>query len=55
MGTPIYYIDGEIRDTLSTHVAIDAGADLVIASHTHQPYHFQKEIGSLTEHGFPRS
>ena len=49
----IYYIDGEIRDTLSTHVAIDAGADLVIASHTHQPYHFQKEIGSLTEHGLP--
>jgi predicted acylesterase/phospholipase RssA len=45
----IYYIDGEIRDTLSTHVAIDAGADLVIASHTHQPYHFQREIGSLTD------
>src|SRR6185437_15241395 len=52
-GTPIYYIDGEIRDTLSTHVAIDAGADLVFASHTHQPYHFSKEIGSLTEHGLP--
>ncbi|MBC7692187.1 MAG: patatin-like phospholipase family protein [Methylotenera sp.] len=49
----IYYIDGEIRDTLSTHVAVDAGADLVIASYTHQPYHFQKEIGSLTEHGLP--
>jgi predicted acylesterase/phospholipase RssA len=52
-GAPIYYIDGEIRDTLSTHVAIDAGADLVIASHTHQPYHFSKEIGSLTDHGLP--
>jgi predicted acylesterase/phospholipase RssA len=52
-GTPTYYIDGEIRDTLSTHVAIDAGADLVIASHTHQPYHFRKEIGSLTEQGLP--
>lgn len=52
-GTPIHYIDGELRDTLSTHVAIDNGADLVIASHTHQPYHYKKEIGSLTEYGLP--
>jgi predicted acylesterase/phospholipase RssA len=52
-GHPVYYIDGEIRDTLSTHVAIDAGADLVIASHTHQPYHFAREVGSLTDHGLP--
>lgn len=50
---PIYYIDGEIRDTLSTHVAEDAGADLIIASHTHQPYHFTPAIGSLTEMGLP--
>ena len=50
-GQDIYYIDGEIRDTLSTHVAVDNGADLVIASHTHQPYHYLKEVGSLTEHG----
>ncbi|MGZ6370601.1 MAG: patatin-like phospholipase family protein, partial [Bdellovibrionota bacterium] len=49
----MYYVDGEIRDTLSTHVAIDAGADLVIASYTHQPYHFMREIGSLTDHGLP--
>ena len=49
----IYYIDGEIRDTLSTHVAVDAGADLIFASYTHQPYHFQKEIGSLTDFGLP--
>jgi len=48
-----YYIDGEIRDTLSTHVAIDAGADLVIASHTHQPYHFTEKTGSLTQYGLP--
>lgn len=52
-GKPIHYIDGEIRDTLSSHVAIDAGADLVIASYTHQPYHFTKETGSLTEIGLP--
>ncbi|MEN9724140.1 MAG: hypothetical protein RJB38_2126, partial [Pseudomonadota bacterium] len=44
-GKVIHYIDGEIRDTLSTHVAIDAGCDLIFASHTHQPYHFNKEIG----------
>lgn len=52
-GKSVYYIDGEIRDTLSTHVGIDTGADLVIASYTHQPYHFVKEVGSLTEHGLP--
>ena len=49
----IYYVDGEIRDTLSTHVAVDAGADLVIASYTHQPYHYHKDIGSLTDFGLP--
>ncbi len=52
-GEIVHYIDGEIRETLSTHVAVDSGADLVIASHTHQPYHLNKEIGSLTEHGLP--
>lgn len=49
----IHYVDGEIRDTLSTHVAIDAGCDMIFASYTHQPYHWQKEIGSLTDHGLP--
>lgn len=49
----IYYIDGEIRDTLSTHVAVDAGCDLVFASYTHKPYHFLREFGSLTDHGLP--
>lgn len=49
----IHYIDGEIRDTLSTHVAVDAGADLVIASYTHQPYHTAFEESSLTNHGLP--
>lgn len=52
-GNTVYYFDGEIRDTLSTHVAYDAGADLIIASHTHQPYHFSKEIGSLHQYGMP--
>lgn len=46
-----YYIDGEIRETLSTHVAKDNGCDLIICSYTHQPYHFKPEIGSLFNYG----
>lgn len=52
-GKEINFIDGEIRDTLSTNVAVEAGVDLVFASHTHQPYHFQKTVGSLTQYGLP--
>jgi predicted acylesterase/phospholipase RssA len=52
-GKRLYYFDGEIRDTLSTHVGFDAGADLIISSYTHQPYHYIREIGSLHEHGLP--
>jgi predicted acylesterase/phospholipase RssA len=52
-GREIFYFDGEIRDTLSTHVAVDHGADLVIASYSIQPYHFNKEMGSLHHYGIP--
>lgn len=52
-GKKVYYFDGEIRDTLSTHVGFDAGADLIISSYSHQPYHFNREIGSLHEQGIP--
>jgi predicted acylesterase/phospholipase RssA len=52
-GASAYYFDGEIRDTLSTHVGYDAGADLIIASYSHQPYHFSREIGSLHQYGMP--
>lgn len=52
-GNMVHYFDGEIRDTLSTHVGADAGADLIISSYTHQPYHFSKEIGSLSDYGMP--
>ena len=52
-GKEIYFFDGEIRETLSTHVAVDAGADLVISSYSVQPYHFTKEMGSLHHHGIP--
>lgn len=53
LGKEIYYFDGEIRDTLSTHVAAEQGADLVIASYSIQPYHYTAEMGSLHEYGMP--
>lgn len=52
-GKKIYYYDGEIRDTLSTHVAVDHGADLVIASYSVQPYNYTEEFGSLSDYGIP--
>lgn len=48
-----YYIDGEIRETLSTHVAIDNRCDFIINSWTHTPYHFHDEVGSLVHYGLP--
>lgn len=48
-----YYIDGEIRETLSTHVAEDNGCDVIISSWTHTPYHFHDEVGSLVNYGLP--
>jgi predicted acylesterase/phospholipase RssA len=52
-GKEIFYFDGEIRDTLSTHVAAEQGADLVIASYSIQPYHYNEQMGSLHEYGMP--
>ncbi len=52
-GKIIYHYDGEIRDTLSTHVAADHGADLIIASYSMQPYHYNPEVGSLHTFGMP--
>ncbi len=52
-GKELYFFDGEIRDTLSTHVASDHGSDLVIASYSIQPYHYNDDIGSLHEYGIP--
>lgn len=49
----IYYYDGEIRETLSAHVAADHGCDLVISSYSVQPYHYTEEIGSLHRFGVP--
>ncbi len=52
-GKEIYFFDGEIRDSLSTHVASDQGADLIIGSYSYQPYHYSEEIGSLHNFGIP--
>lgn len=52
-GKKIYYYDGEIRDTLSSHIAADYGADLVISSYSVQPYHYTNEMGSLHKYGIP--
>ena len=45
------YIDGEIRETLSTHVAEDNDCDIIISSWTHTPYHYHDEVGSLINYG----
>lgn len=52
-GKELFFFDGEIRDTLSTHVAADHGADLVIASYSFQPYHYNPAMGSLHHYGIP--
>lgn len=49
----VFYFDGEIRDTLSTHIAKDHGCDLIIASYSIQPYHYNEKMGSLHEYGIP--
>lgn len=52
-GKEIYFYDGEIRETLSAHIAADHGCDLVISSYSVQPYHFTQEVGSLHKFGIP--
>jgi len=49
----LHFYDGEIRETLSAHVAADHGCDLVLSSYSMQPYHFTEEMGSLHEYGIP--
>lgn len=52
-GKGINYYDGEIRETLSAHIAADHGCDLVISSYSVQPYHYTEEVGSLHRFGIP--
>ncbi len=51
--TPTYFFDGEIRDTMSTHVAADLGCDLIIASYSMSPYEYNESLGSLNQYGIP--
>lgn len=50
-GEPFYYIDGEVRETLSTHIAQDIEMDLAVVSNTWVPYRYQPEIGSISARG----
>lgn len=52
-GKELFFYDGEIRETLSAHIAADNGCDLVISSYSVQPYHFTNEVGSLHRYGIP--
>ncbi len=52
-GRELYFYDGEIRETLSSHIAADQGCDLVISSYSVQPYHYTEEVGSLHKFGIP--
>lgn len=52
-GRELYFYDGEIRETLSAHIAADHGCDLVISSYSVQPYHYTDEVGSLHKFGIP--
>lgn len=52
-GRELYFYDGEIRETLSSHIASDQGCDLVISSYSVQPYHYTEEVGSLHKFGIP--
>lgn len=49
----IFYYDGEIRETLSSHIAADHGCDMIISSYSVQPYHYTEEMGSLHHYGIP--
>ncbi len=47
------FFDGEIRDSLSSHIALEQNSDLVIVSYSMQPYGMNKEFGSLDTYGLP--
>jgi predicted acylesterase/phospholipase RssA len=50
-GKRFHYYDGEVRETLSVHVARDAGADFVIASSIWCPYQYDERIGTIADLG----
>ena len=50
-GEVFEYIDGEVRETLSVHVARDTDVELAIVSNTWMPYYYQRGVGSVSQHG----
>lgn len=52
-GEKQHFFDGDIREPLSTHVAEEKGCDLIFASYSIQPYHYNEKLGSLHRHGMP--
>jgi predicted acylesterase/phospholipase RssA len=50
-GETFHYLDGEVRDAISAHIARDNDADLAIISHVWVPYTYDKKHGSLIERG----
>lgn len=47
----VWYYDGEVKKALSTHVAKEHGADLILVSHTFTPYIRNGNMGSIAEMG----
>jgi len=52
-GSKDFFFDGEIRNTLSTDVAVKSGAGLVISSYATTPYSKNETFGSLSNYGVP--
>jgi predicted acylesterase/phospholipase RssA len=50
-GEIIEYTDGEVRETLSLHVARDTDVDLAIVSNTWMPYSYTKRVGTISDRG----
>ena len=47
------FFDGEVRDSISSHIALEQKSDLVIVSYSMQPYKYNEEFGSLDNYGLP--
>ena len=52
-GKEQHFFDGDIRVPLSTDVAEEQGCDLILASYSIQPYHYNNNLGSLHQYGMP--
>lgn len=48
-----YFFDGEIRDSMSSHVALEQGSDLLIVSYSMHPYEYTEKMGTLNVYGIP--